>query len=523
MSFTMLSNGRIHTMDPKAPQTEAVVIGFGKILATGKARDLEDQFRPTCKVDLGGAMLLPGLVDAHVHLFAYAQRLEWIDLDGLLLEEALSRIAAAAKRIKPGEWLCGGGYNSNLWDKVPDRHLLDSVTADVPVVLDSKDFHTLWVNSALLKTIGVDANTPNPPGGSLDRETDGFPSGIIREYASALLQGKRPVIDLNRRAEIIEHGIEKLYSYGLTGVHAPEGIAELGALQKLQRADRLNFRVSVMLPKEALPMAESVGLQTGLGGEWLNVIGVKLFADGSLGSQTAFMLAPYENSADYRGIAVVAPEELQDQIARANRSGLAVAVHAIGDAAVRTVLDCLEAAQEEAQRWQIRNRIEHLQLITKEDLPRLSKLGVIASMQPLHCTSDIDIVKKHWGEHRGYAYGWRSVEQSGVNLAFGSDAPVEVPDPLQGIYAAATRKRCDNTPAGGWQPEETISVTSAIRAYTSGAAWAAGREKEFGTIEPGKAADFTVLDHDIIAEGPESILQTRVIGTMISGRWVYGG
>jgi hypothetical protein len=235
------------------------------------------------------------------------------------------------------------------------------------------------------------------------------------------------------------------------------------------------------------------------------------------------MLAPYENSADYRGIAVVAPEELQDQIARANRSGLAVAVHAIGDAAVRTVLDCLEAAQEEAQRWQIRNRIEHLQLITKEDLPRLSKLGVIASMQPLHCTSDIDIVKKHWGEHRGYAYGWRSVEQSGVNLAFGSDAPVEVPDPLQGIYAAATRKRCDNTPAGGWQPEETISVTSAIRAYTSGAAWAAGREKEFGTIEPGKAADFTVLDHDIIAEGPESILQTRVIGTMISGRWVYGG
>jgi len=519
----MLSNGRIYTMDRTVPQVEAVVIGFGKILGTGKICDLQDQFRPMRKIDLHGATLLPGLVDAHVHLFAYAQRLEWIDLDGLLLEEVLSRIAIAAKKIKPGEWLCGGGYNPNLWDKVPDRHLLDSVAADVPVVLDSKDFHTLWVNTALLKTIGVDANTPDPPGGSLDRESDGFPSGIIREYASALLQGKRPAIDINRRAEIMENGIQKLYSYGLTGVHTPEGIAEFGALQKLQREGRLNFRVSAILPKEALPMAESLGMQAGLGGEWLNVIGVKLFADGALGSQTAFMLAPYENSAEYRGMAVVSLEELQDQITRANRSGLAVAVHAIGDAAIRSVLDCLEVTQETAQRWGIRNRIEHLQLVAKDDLPRLSKLGVIASMQPLHCTSDIDIVKKHWGENRGYAYGWRSVEQSGVRLAFGSDAPVEVPDPLQGIYAAATRKRCNNTPAGGWQPEETISVISAIRAYTIGAAWAAGREKECGTIEPGKAADFTMLDHDIITEGPESILQTKVTGTMINGRWVYGG
>jgi predicted amidohydrolase YtcJ len=519
----MLTNGHIYTMDPKAPQAEAVVIGFGKILATGRVCDLKDQFRPMRKIDLHGATLLPGLMDAHVHLYAYAQRLEWIDLDGLLLDEALARIAAATKKIKPGEWLCGGGYNANLWDRVPDRHMLDSVAGNVPVVLDSKDFHTLWVNTALLKKIGVDANTPDPPGGSLDRESDGFPSGIIREYASELLKGKRPVIDISRRAEIIGHGIQKLYSYGLTGVHTPEGIEELGALQKLERENRLNFRVSAMLPKEALPMAESLGLQAGLGGEWLNVIGVKLFADGSLGSQTAYMLAPYENAGEYRGMAVVEPEVLQDQITRANRCGLAVAVHAIGDAAVRCVLDCLEATQETAQRWKIRNRIEHLQLVSKEDLPRLSKLGVTASMQPLHCTSDLEIIKKHWGENRGHIYAWRSVEQSGVRLAFGSDAPVEVPDPLQGIYAAATRKRRDNTPAGGWHPEETISVTNAIKAYTSGAAWAAGREKECGTIEPGKAADFTMLDHDIIAEGPESILETKVIGTMIAGQWVYGG
>lgn len=530
MKTVLLHNAVVRTMDAYNPSADAVLVHGDRVLAVGTKEQIHSLMRIDEQCDLAGLALFPGFVDAHLHLGAYSERLSRVDLDGLSsVDAALGRVEEFARTLSPGEWLLGGGYNYNLWGVRPHRRLLDRVAPDHPVILDSKDFHSAWLNSAAMRAIGVDRHTPDPPGGAIERDDDGEPSGVLKENAVRLSDGKLPRRSVEQKAETIRKGIAALHGYGLVGAHSPgalEGPAsvdELIALQLLESQGRLPFRVSVMIPRSQLESAISLGIQDGFGSPTLQVRGVKMFADGALGSQTALMLEPYLGSADSRGMALLDRETLTGQIINACEHGISVAVHAIGDAANRLVIDALEACRPHVERWGLRNRIEHLQLLSPDDLPRLARTGAVASMQPLHCASDIDIVRRYWGEERGLAYAWRSVLDAGLTLAFGSDAPVEVPDAIAGIYAATTRRRADGYPEGGWQPHERLSVAEAVRAYTLGAALACGREKECGSIAPGKLADFTLLDRDIVAEGPESVRDAQVAGTMVGGEWVYGG
>jgi hypothetical protein len=278
-----------------------------------------------------------------------------------------------------------------------------------------------------------------------------------------------------------------------------------------------------MLTYKNLDGAIEAGLRTGFGSSRLRLGPVKIFADGSLGSETAAMLAPFEGSGENRGLLTIQPEELREGVARAARAGIACAVHAIGDRANRVVLDAFEATREDWRPAGLRQRIEHVQVLAAADLSRLAALGVVGSMQPIHCTQDMVLVDKLWGARGRHAYAFRSLLDAGTSLAFGSDAPVETADPLAGLHAATTRCRADGSPPGGWQPQERISVQEALRGYTTGAAYAAGLEAELGSLSPGKRADFVVLSQDVMARPPETILDTRVTQTVFDGRIVYSG
>ena len=318
---------------------------------------------------------------------------------------------------------------------------------------------------------------------------------------------------------------QRALAAGLTGFHDFDGLPAFRALQLLREQGGLDVRVLKGIPREALGEAAALGLRSGFGDGMLAVGQVKLFADGALGPQTAWMLAPYEGSTD-TGIPTLTPEELRADIARAHAAGLACAVHAIGDAAVRAVLDAFEAVgpgRAGAGRPRLPDRIEHVQLIAAADLPRLAPLGVVASMQPTHATSDMDIADRHWGARTATAYAWRSVLAAGAALAFGSDCPVEALDPLAGIHAAVTRRRADGSPGpDGWRPEQRLTVEQAVRAFTLGAAHAAGREGDAGTIEPGRLADFTVLEADPFVIDPHEIRSVPVRATIVDGRVRWG-
>jgi predicted amidohydrolase YtcJ len=304
-------------------------------------------------------------------------------------------------------------------------------------------------------------------------------------------------------------------------VHIPEGAVTLGALQRLNAAGELRLRATAMLAAEGLDAALTLGLRSGLGDDFLRLGPVKLFVDGSLGSETAAMLDPFEGQPHNRGLLTLQPEALEDAVRRAAGGGLACAVHAIGDRANRLVLDVFECTRDRWAPAGLRQRIEHVQVIHPQDLPRLAALGIIASVQPVHATQDMDLVDRLWGERGRYAYAFRSLLDSGAALAFGSDAPVESPDPLAGMYAAVARRRADGRPPEGWYAAERIDAAAALRAYTAGAAFAAGLEGRCGTLTPGKWADVTVLSRDVLAGPAETILETRVTHTVCAGEVVY--
>jgi predicted amidohydrolase YtcJ len=308
---------------------------------------------------------------------------------------------------------------------------------------------------------------------------------------------------------------------GLTGVHDFDSTLAWEAFQELEAQGELKLRVLKGIPHEQLSAAISLGLRSGFGGERLTLGPVKIFADGALGSQTAWMIAPFEGTWSV-GVARLSPSQLFDDVLRANRSGIACAVHAIGDAACRVVLDAFEGAAAQTGKTAVRNRIEHAQLLQSDDIGRLSRLGVAASMQPLHATSDMIIAERYWAKRCRGAYAWRSILDTGAVLAFGSDCPVEVCDPLAGIHAAVTRRRADGSPgAQGWRPEQRLTVAEAVHAYTVGAAYAGGREADLGSVSPGKRADLTVLDTDIFSIEAHDIRNAKVAATIVGGRIEY--
>ncbi len=523
----LLANATFYTLDAAQPRPEALAIAGGRIAAAGSRAEMRALLAPGGReVDLGGGVVLPGFIDAHLHLLSYGQTLREIDLVAIpSVEAALERVAARAATAPPGQWLSGRGWEQSIWPggAFPSRADLDRVAPDHPVFLRRKCGHAGWANSRALELAGIRADTPDPAGGEIHRDpATGRPTGILTENAMNLVGGLIALPDLEGAMAAIRAATAHLHRMGVVGVHNMEAALSLAAYQELRRTGMLGLRVLEQIPEAELDAAIALGLRSGFGDEWIRIGGVKIFSDGSLGARSALMVAPYEGEPDNTGIAVATAEHLARQVDKAARAGLAVFIHAIGDQANRNVLDAVEATRHAGVGLHLRHRIEHAQVLQPGDLPRFAGLGVIASMQPIHCTQDMFIADAHWGPRCRTAYAWSSLQSSGAALAFGSDAPVETPSVLEGLYAAVTRRRPDGAPGpDGWYPEECVTVEEAVRAYTLGAAYAAGEEESKGSLTPGKLADLVVLDRDILHVAPEEMREAEVTATMVDGAFVF--
>jgi predicted amidohydrolase YtcJ len=529
----ILVNGVIHTMDSAKPRAEAIALAGNRVLAVGSNDEMRELKAPGCRmVDLRGRTVVPGLTDAHLHFLAYGISLREIDLAGVAtLDEALARVAARAAETPAGQWLHGRGWDHTLWGNsglqagdFPTRQDLDRVAADHPVFLPRKCGHVGWANSRALALAGITAATPDPYGGTIERDPlTGQPTGILKELAMDSMFRLFQEPTLEEAIAAIWAAMSRAHQAGLVGVHTMEGAGAFRAFQQLQAAGELKLRVLMQIPEDNLDAAIQAGLRSGFGNERLRIGGVKLFSDGALGARTAHMLEPFEGEPTNYGIPVASSDHLREVIGKASRAGIASLVHAIGDAANRVVLDAIEASRRAGEGAGLRHRIEHAQIVHPTDVPRFAALGVIASMQPIHATQDMLAADALWGKRSAHAYAWRSLLDAGALVAFGSDSPVEDLNVMMGIHAAVTRRRADGSPGpDGWYPEQRLTVEEAIFAYTAGAAYASGEEAIKGSIAPGKLADLVVLSQDIFTIDPMAILDTEVVGTMVGGEWVYG-
>ena len=543
----ILVHGAIHTMDPAQPEAEALAVEDGEIVALGESSDLLARYRgpDTVVLDAGGAAVLPGLIDAHAHIMNLGRFLLTVDLFGTRsAEEVAERVGAAVRSHAPGEWIIGRGWDQNDWDvkEFPNSELLDRVAPDNPVFLDRVDGHAVWVNSAALEAGGVTAETPDVEGGQVIRDGQGRPSGILIDYATDLVERAIPPPDAESLLEILEAAQERIVSVGLTGVHdMGVGPDTLALYRQWDAEGRIIPRLAVYFSarsQASIDWWRSTGEELySEPGSRFRVRGPKIYADGALGSRGAALLAPYEDSPEQQGTFLVAPDSQAAIAAAALELGLQPAIHAIGDAANRSALDAFGVAFRNASRpvapcagtgkacessSDLRPRIEHVQVVALEDIPRFAELGVIASYQPTHATSDMYWAEERVGPERIQgAYAWRRMRETGARLACGSDFPVESPNPFFGIYAAVTRQDQEGWPEGGWRPEERMTREEALACFTRDAAWAAGMEGEVGTLTVGKRADFIVVDQDPLTAPAEDLWKTRVLRTVIDGETVY--
>ncbi len=532
----LLINGRLHTLDARQPHATALAIRDGQIVAVGRDDDVLALKSPGAEMlDLQGRTVLPGLIDSHLHWEWYALGLQAVDAETDTLDECLRRVGERAAAAPAGSWVTGRGWNQNLWAGFPSRADLDRAAPDHPVYLIAKSGHAAWANTAALKIAGVTAGTAPPAGGEIVRDDAGEPTGIFLEDAMGLIGRHIPEISEAQLAELMRPAFENAWRAGLTGIHCFDGRRAFAAFQILKERGQLGLRVVQMIRVAYLDHAAALGLRSGFGDDWLRVGNVKVFMDGALGPRTAWMVEPYAGEPENTGIVVTDPEELYERASLAARSGLAMTVHAIGDKANHELLNVYatlrgeetaraDPAQQAGGRARLRHRCEHVQILNAGDYARLGELGVIASMQPIHATSDMLMAERYWGARNAGAYAWRTQLEAGAVLAFGSDAPVESFNPFWGLHAAVTRRRADGSPGpDGWYPEQRLSVMEAVRAYTLGAAYAGYMENRVGSLAPGKLADLIVLDQDIFTCDPMAIRDTAVLGTMIAGDWKWRG
>ena len=550
----LFTGGAVYTADPARPWAEAVAVREGHILAVGSAAELGELRGPdTVVTNLAGKLLLPGFTESHVHFIELALRAAQVEATaarsaGEVVELVRAKLNASGSTTpaRSDAWIRGGGWDANIWmDGVaPHRALMDAVMPETPVALDSKALHAVWVNSAALRIAGIDATTPDVPGGVIERDAAGVPTGILHENAVDLVARCYPKPDLAETAAAVHAATPSMWATGIVALHnandSRDGLA-FRTYQELRRRGELGLRVLQQFPVSNIDHLRAIGLRSGLGDAWLRVGGIKMFADGALGSRTANMLQPYIDEPNNWGVAATDPEEMLEQALAASAAGLSLTIHAIGDRANRDVLNVLaEVRRQEANgKWQmanskpqtairstpyaLRHRIEHVQCIHPDDLPRLALLDVIASVQPIHATSDMRIVDRYWGPERApNAYPFRRLLDSGARLVFGSDGPIEPHAPLIGIHAAVTRRRGDGSPGPeGWQGQERITVAEAVDAYTCWPAYVAGEEGYRGSITPGKIADLLMLSQDIFRVDPMAILETQVEMTVVDGKVVW--
>jgi predicted amidohydrolase YtcJ len=521
-------NAVVHTMDAARPRVEGVAVRGERFLAVGTSAEVLRRRGPSTRVvDAAGLTVVPGLQDAHGHVAGLGAALQELDLrDTPSFEAIAAKVRARAATMKPGEWILGRDWDQNRWP-VPDWPApgpLDAASPQNPVFLMRIDGHAALANRRALASAGVTRDTPDPAGGRLIRDASGAPTGVLVDVARSLVERQIPPPSRQRRLEQLLLADGELRRVGLTMVHdAGVDPAMIDLYREVIGSDRFATRVYAML----------TGLSTG---DWfrrgplvdphqrLTVRAVKLIADGALGSRGAALLEDYADEPGNRGLLVTPPDRLYAVTRAAAQAGFQTAIHAIGDRANREVLDIFERVEAEVPRARdLRLRDEHAQILDGRDIPRFATLGVIASIQSTHCTSDMPWAPRRIGDARVAegAYAWRKLLASGAAIAQGSDFPVERPDPLLGFYAAITRQDTDGHPPGGWAPDQRLTRPEALRAMTLGAAFAAHAERDLGSIEPGKLADFVVLSRDIMTVDPRDVLSTTVVRTVVGGRTVY--
>lgn len=525
---------RIHTCTPAGAAT-ALLIRDGRIVAAGAADTLRAAAPHAESLDLRGTTITPGLTDSHAHLTEWAFARREVDLaDTRSPADAAALVAARLNGASSGagadrsrdttHWVRGRGWNPHQWHgDVPHRAILDAHLPDRPAALQSHDMHALWVNTTALHAAGIDADTPDPEGGTIVRDAAGQPTGLLLEWAGRLVTDRIESPGLADAMSAVRDAQAELHALGMTGAHSFPGIHlttpdPLTVLSALHEAGELTLRILQHMPLDSLEDAIDAGTRSGSGDDWIRTGAVKMFLDGALGSRTAWMRDPYEND-DGCGMRMMTPDEFRDHVRRAARHGIASTVHAIGDAAVSLALDVL--ADPALRVRALPHRIEHVQCCPPERFGDAAAAGIVCSMQPSHLITDWTIADAHWGVRRAagtYAFG--SLLRSGTILAFGSDVPVEPVDPRRGLHAAVMRQDLGGAPAAGWHPAERISVMDALRGYTVGPARAAGLPAPAGTLAPGAAADFAAWDHDPCSD-PEAIMHMHCKATVVAGRVVH--
>ncbi|MEW6724851.1 MAG: amidohydrolase [Bacillota bacterium] len=525
----ILVNGRIHEVIGEPVRSEAVAISGGKVVATGSTEQMEIMAdRDTKRIDLEGRTVIPGLTDSHLHLLGYGLQLGRVDLAPVRsMDEFLARVAEVAGRLPVGRWVLGRGWDQDrLAEKrFPTRQDLDRVAPDHPVVLGRNCGHLYVANSLALKLAGVDRDTAAPPGGQIDRDEQGEPTGVLRETAQGLIHRVVPPPDRAEKLQALRLAVQRALSFGLTSIHPDDvGLAggweeAEGLYRQLIVEEEIPLRVHLAVSISHLDELIEMGLATGAGDDWLRVGAAKIFADGSLGGRTAALSEPYSDDPSTAGIPIHPEEELNQLVARANEHGMQVQIHAIGDRAVEMSLNAIERALEAHPRVDHRHRLVHAQILREDLIKTMVRLKVLADVQPKFISSDLHWAGQRVGRERlTWSYCFRTMLEMGVGLAGGSDAPVEPLEPFLGIFAAVNRTDLDGQPKGGWTPGERVNINQAIRLFAEGGPYAAFEEHRRGALVPGRLADLVVLDSDPWRVDPAQLKEIRPLLTMVGGR-----
>jgi len=535
MTDIILHNARVYTVNAEQPWAEAIAIKGKLIEAVGDNTfilNLADE--QTQLIDLEGRLILPGLCDAHIHFYDWALSRKLVPLaDCSSKNDMMSRIQNWTGDFGSTGWIAGRGWNETVWENIeePTRQDLDQVTTQ-PAIFWRADMHSAVVNSQALQLAGIDKNRLDPEGGLIERNADSEPNGILRELAVNLVMEQMPKPDSAWLGDALTDAMTELHHMGITAVHDQrmkdqlDGPVALSAYQRLNLQNNLKIRINCNIAAHDLPSVTALGLSAGLGDDYLRLGHIKLFTDGTLGSQTAWMLESFEGSANNYGINVTTPEQIKQEFGQAAELGFPISIHAIGDRANREVLDAFEALLEKYPQPSIPHRIEHVQTIHPDDLPRLAEMKLTSSVQPAHAIDDIDLAEIRLGDRSNRAYNFQSLAKSGSLLALGSDAPVANINPFLGFHAGIYRQRTHQMDQSAWLPNECLTLEQIIEGYSLGAAKAAGWQSVIGSIEKDKRADLVVLDRDLfeMTQQPiqgDEVAATSVLMTVFDGDIVF--
>jgi hypothetical protein len=521
----VVTDATVWTGDRAMPRADAVASDGETIIAVGSAAEIEPYIGESTEViSVPGSMLVPGMIDTHVHFITGGSGLASVQLrDAATPEEFAGRIGAFAAELEPGEWILNGNWDHENWGgELPRRDWIDAVTMDNPVWINRLDGHMALANSRALELAGVDADSPDIAGGEIVRDESGSPTGVLKDNAMALVEDSLPGASEAELDREVAAAMAHVASNGVTSVHDMAGWDSLAAYRRAKANSELITRIYSVMPLPDWQRLRDEVAANGRGDHWLGIGGLKGFMDGSLGSHTAAFFEPFTDAPDDRGLLLNDLDDMRTWVGDADAAGLHVMVHAIGDRAIRDLLDIyLDVVEENGQRDR-RFRIEHAQHIHPDDLERFAAQNVIASMQPYHAIDDGRWAEKVIGAERARTtYAFRSLIDGGARVSFGSDWFVAPATPLDGIYAAVTRQTLDGANPDGWVPQQKITVEQALRAYTADAAYASFEEDVKGMLKPGMLADFVLLDRDITAIPPEKIADTKVLKTVVGGRVVF--